>query len=249
MQYVSQVVHHGGTTIHYLDSQPESSSELSPLLICPGLSQTAEECVEYMKQLHSRRCVVLSFRGRGKSGTPETGYSLEHHVADIAAVVEHAGLDRFHLYAYSRGVSYAIAYAMQTPMTILSLAILDYPAVHKRMEQSWADAYINDYLIPFGRTTHIRAEAVYRIQQESVEVELQVPAHIRLLVMRGTLEGSLLDDTDLNRYLTSHPDAETVHFAHSAHDVEHTEAHLLYAALQRFLADSPSSSNPENHLV
>ncbi|MDK8180529.1 hypothetical protein [Paenibacillus sp. UMB4589-SE434] len=91
------------------------------------------------------------------------------------------------------------------------------------MDESWADAYIHEYLIPFARTTHIRSEAVYRIQQESVEVELQVPSQIRLLVMRGTLAGSLVQDADLDHYLTSHPDAEIVHFAHSGHDVERTE--------------------------
>lgn len=39
----------------------------SPVLICPGLSESANDYVDLMSDIKNRRCITLSFRGRGKS--------------------------------------------------------------------------------------------------------------------------------------------------------------------------------------
>lgn len=80
--------------IHYLDSINDSDSTLVPLLICPGLSEVAEEYEDFIKCMLPRRCVVLSFRGRGKSDTPNFGYDLKDHISDVESVVKDAKLDR-----------------------------------------------------------------------------------------------------------------------------------------------------------
>lgn len=60
--------------------------------------------------------------------------------------------DSFHLFAYSRGVSYALGYMQLHEEHVCSLIVGDYPAEHRAMTAEWAVDYINNYLIPFKRT-------------------------------------------------------------------------------------------------
>ncbi len=113
MPMKSMKANNDGVMLHYLDSA--TSSSLVPVLICPGLSETAEEYSDMIEYLSPRRCIVLSFRGRGQSDTPASGYNLADHVADIECVVKAADLNRFHLFSYSRGVSYALGTYVRMP--------------------------------------------------------------------------------------------------------------------------------------
>ncbi|MCM3749645.1 alpha/beta hydrolase [Paenibacillus pasadenensis] len=242
----------GGVQIHGLDSgADESSRGMLPLMICPGLSMSAEEYIPFMELMTPRRCIVLSFRGRGQSATPESGYTLEEHLEDVIAIREAAQLERYHLYGYSRGVSYALALARNEPERIQSLMLLDYPPVHLRMTREWAEGYINDYLIPSGRTKFIRPEAVWGIQRESDDRLIAPPAELPQLVMRGLLEGSLLPDDKLELYLSRSEEAEVRaaaqqkvqgqrqmevrHFPYSAHDVFRTEPDALASAVREWM--------------
>lgn len=233
MKLVSNTAVSKGTTIHYLDSNPDGS--LMPLVICPGLSETAEEYVDLMAYLSPRRCIALSFRGRGRSGTPETGYGLDEHVADIENVVAAAGLNRFHLFGHSRGVSYALGYAQRHPASVMSLIVEDYPAMHKRMPVGWDTEYIRNYLIPFSRQRNIRPEAVTGIQRESEQRAFDTRMDKKLLVLRGMLEGSLLDEEGVQGYYRINPQAIVVEFVRSGHDIRNKEADRLYREIGAFI--------------
>lgn len=222
----SRKVNNNGINIHYYDSNVQSS--LVPLLICPGLSETAEEYLDLMEYLLPRRCIVLSFRGRGQSDTPDTGYKLEEHVSDIDCVVKSANLSRFHIYSYSRGVSYALGFLQENISKVTSIIVQDYPAQHKEMSVGWAEKYINDYLVTFSRQSHIRPEAVRGIQRESEQVNFNFRIDKRILVIRGCLEGSLLDDEGINKYQSLSPNVMIKNFQNSGHDIRNTEKDLLY---------------------
>src|SRR5688572_19856006 len=59
------------------------------------------------------RVVVYDQRGCGRSGRPVTPkHTLDEYVADLTAVVEASGLERFAMIAVSRGAEYAIRYAV-----------------------------------------------------------------------------------------------------------------------------------------
>jgi pimeloyl-ACP methyl ester carboxylesterase len=49
------------------------------------------------------RLLIPDLRGTGKSGRPESGYTLEQHARDMLAVVEHAGAQRFTVVGHSMG--------------------------------------------------------------------------------------------------------------------------------------------------
>jgi pimeloyl-ACP methyl ester carboxylesterase len=235
MDRKSCFVDNGAVRIHYLDSNASSSSSQVPLLICPGLSETAEEYIDLMEYLYPRRCIILSFRGRGLSSTPNEGYDLKHHVSDIEAVVHDAGLNRFHLYSYSRGVSYGLGYAEKRPSSVFSLIIQDYPAMHKEMSSNWAEDYILNYLVIFNRQRIIRPEAVRGIQRESIQKDFTFKSNKKWLVIRGLLEGSLLDNDGIKQYKLMNPNVIIKSFEHSGHDIRNTEKDLLYQTINSFL--------------
>jgi pimeloyl-ACP methyl ester carboxylesterase len=58
---------------------------------------------------------------------PPESYSIEWEVEGLAACVERAGIDRFHLYGHSAGGAVALAFAAAHPEKLVSLA-LDEPA-------------------------------------------------------------------------------------------------------------------------
>lgn len=233
MEVRSRFVDHDGVRIHYLVANEDSSSV--PVLICPGLSETAEEYMELMEYLSPRTCVALSFRGRGQSSTPDSGYDLKPHISDIEAVVRDAQLNRFHLFAYSRGVSYALGYVENNASQIMSLILQDYPAEHKQMPAGWVDEYIHQYLIPFSRQRNIRPEAVRGIGKESIQRSLTYPFDKRMLVLRGMLEGSLLDDEGIKQYETMNGKLKVQQFFRSGHDIRSTEKAMLYRVISDFI--------------
>ncbi|MFF2887880.1 alpha/beta fold hydrolase [Paenibacillus sp. NPDC057967] len=234
MAPLSHFTQNNGVSIHYLDSG--GSSPLTPVLICPGLSETAAEYEDLIAYLAPRRCVVLSFRGRGQSGTPLSGYDLGDHVSDIEAVVRTSGLEHFHLYAYSRGVSYALGYLQQHGDRVQSVIVQDYPAQHKAMTEEWAEDYIHNYLIPYERMNYIRSEAVWGIQKESHQIPFEYPVDQAALVLRGLLEGSLLDDEDVQHYTRMAKRITVEDFEHSGHDIRSAERDKLFDVIQTFLS-------------
>ncbi|WP_165867297.1 alpha/beta fold hydrolase [Paenibacillus pinisoli] len=234
MTITSHFAHNNGVDIHYLDSG--ESGLLTPVLICPGLSETAAEYEELLAFLSPRRVVALSFRGRGQSATPESGYDLADHVSDIEAVVRDSGLDRFHLFAYSRGVSYALGYLQQHGGRVHSVILQDYPAQHKAMSEDWAEDYIHNYLIPYERTGHIRSEAVWGIQKESRQISFQYNIGQPVLVLRGLLEGSLLDEEGVQQFMRMAKNLAVEGFKHSGHDIRSAERDKLFETIQTFLS-------------
>lgn len=83
----------------------------------------------------------MTLRGRGKSGLPKGGYTLEEHISDIHAVIKHLALKEFILMGYSRGVSYTIGYAIKNTNLLKGLIIGDYPAIHTQLPPGWVDFY------------------------------------------------------------------------------------------------------------
>ncbi|WP_141502902.1 alpha/beta fold hydrolase [Paenibacillus luteus] len=223
------------TNIHYIDTKYLADSSLTPLIICPGLSETAEEYKDLLLFLMPRRAIAISFRGRGSSDTPVMGYDLKEHITDLSAVVEHSKVKRFHLMGNSRGVSYALGYAQTNEERLESLLVEDYPAEHKQMPTGWAADYLSNYIIPTNRTANIRVEAVEGIQRESSAVFLNANLKLPVLVMRGLLEGSLINDQDLRQYTSIMNNVTIASFEQSAHNICYREQDKLYQTIRQFL--------------
>lgn len=70
---------------------------------------------------------VISYdlRGHGRSGMPETGYTLANMMRDLEQLVGVLGLNRFHLVAHSFGANIALKYAIAHADKIISLTLAD----------------------------------------------------------------------------------------------------------------------------
>lgn len=236
--YPSFYADNRGVNIHYYDASPDGDTGRVPLVVCPGLSETAEEYFELLETIMSRsprRCILLSFRGRGQSDTPDTGYDLVEHVSDIETVVKHARLEKFHLLGYSRGVSYALGYAFKHKENVLSLLIGDYPPEHRMMPPEWPSAYIDQYLVPFGRTECIRTKAVIGIQKESTQRSLDGRLDCPVFVARGLNDDSMLPDNELGRYRNMCENLTVKEYPESGHDLKETTGNRFYADIALFL--------------
>ncbi|WP_053375906.1 alpha/beta fold hydrolase [Paenibacillus sp. FJAT-27812] len=233
--FVSGLATNQDVNIHYLDTLREADHRLTPIVICPGLSEAAEEYEDLLSYLLPRRAIVLSFRGRGRSDTPRAKYDLEDHVSDLSAVIQETAIGSFHLFGNSRGVSYALGYAQKNAKQIKSLIVEDYPAEHKQMTAEWADDYINQYLIPTGRNKLIRQQAVKGIQRDSTPIKLDGKLELPALVIRGLLEGSLLSEADVLQYGDMFTTVKVEAFADSGHNIRNMERDKLYLTIKQFL--------------
>ena len=69
--------------------------------------------------------VSYDLRGHGRSSAPPTGYDLPHLSGDLAALLDHLGMDRVHLVGHSHGARVALHYALTHPRRTQSLTLAD----------------------------------------------------------------------------------------------------------------------------
>ncbi len=97
-----------------------------PVLCVHGLTANLN-CFELLAGglSSAHRVLAMDLRGRGRSGRPATGYSLRHHCADIAAVVQGLGLGQVNLAGHSLGAYIGLAMAAWHPKLVRRLVLLD----------------------------------------------------------------------------------------------------------------------------
>ena len=91
-----------GVRLHALDNE-RSDTTLPPVVVVPGMGESAEEYAWLLAELGDRHAVAVDVRGRGLSDAPEQGYRWEDHFGDVAAMIESLDLDRPVLVAFSAG--------------------------------------------------------------------------------------------------------------------------------------------------
>jgi pimeloyl-ACP methyl ester carboxylesterase len=228
--------------LHYLDSNPDDPGILLPIIFIPGALASAEVYITEIIALQPRRCIALSLRGRGKSDAPESGYSFDHHVSDIMALMKEIGLKRFCLMAYSMGVPFAIGYAIHNPNPLSGLILGDYPARYPAFPPEWVEKELLKY------PHRIKKEVVCAIQRESEEVSLwdslkfiQCPA----LILRGGKPGSLLRVEAVEMYRQYISNAKTVVFQDSGHELWEPDFDRFIFTIKEFLEEIDSRTKQE----
>jgi pimeloyl-ACP methyl ester carboxylesterase len=71
------------------------------------------------------KVIAMDLRGRGLSDEPPTGYSIEHHCRDIAALTDDQGLKRPVLMGHSLGAFISLVFAAQYPERVDRLILVD----------------------------------------------------------------------------------------------------------------------------
>ena len=214
----SRFTENGETRIHYLDSGGHDRG--APIVFVPGMTDVADDYVEIMPLL-GRRTAVVDLRGHGRSDAPESGYDLATLRADVGAVVNALTDGPVHIMTFSRGTTYAIAWAVEHPDRVRSIAIGDYvPAeivlpdahIHRLLDGRWRGSPVRK------RLNYDAAIKTFRAAQGRSFWEPLSRLQLPLLVVRSP-SSPLVDDAAWGRYKASFPHADLHEFHDSPHDI------------------------------
>ena len=99
----------------------------APVVFVHSLAGTSGHWSAQLEHLRrSRRAVAFDLRGHGRSEAPRNGdYAITAVAADIGAVADALGLERFALVGHSMGGGVALAYAGAHPERVDRLLLLD----------------------------------------------------------------------------------------------------------------------------
>jgi pimeloyl-ACP methyl ester carboxylesterase len=120
----SQQVTVNGLRVHYL----EWGHAEAPAMVCVhGYTSSAQAFNAPARRFQDRFHIIApDVRGHGESAwSPTAAYQYDDQVGDLAALVEHLGLDRFVLIGTSMGGIIAMAYAGAHPARLRRLVLND----------------------------------------------------------------------------------------------------------------------------
>jgi len=183
------------------------------------------------------RCVIVDLRGRGASDAPERGYTVDDHVGDLDAVVADARIGPVHLVAYSRGTTYALAWALEHPDSVLSLTVGDYRAEQIVPPDGWASWWMSTSWRGIPMTERMQPHVVHEVARDVTAISYwsrlaELPCPVLVIRPDGR---SLLDDPALEQWRRHRPDVEVVVFDGSDHDIfAHDQQRLVRTWKHRF---------------
>ncbi len=136
-----------GTRISYAvygDEQARPLVQVNSWLGCHELRWGQSTFRSHMEGLSRGRQVIgIDRRGVGASTRDVDDLSMDAQVSDLAAVVDHLGLEQFDLAAWIDGAAVSVAYAAQHPERLLRLVL---SAVYPRGEDAWKPEFIHSLL-------------------------------------------------------------------------------------------------------
>jgi pimeloyl-ACP methyl ester carboxylesterase len=184
------------------------------------MTDIAEDYSEVLP-VFGRRTVVVEVRGHGRSNAPADGYDLATLSADVGAVVDDVTDGPVHLVTFSRGTSYAVAWALDNPKRVRSVAIGDYIPEERVLPENvalqlldgrWRGSPVRE------RLDHDAALATFRAARARTFWQPLARQRPPLLVARST-NSPLIGDADWARYRLLFPTARLVDFHDSPHDI------------------------------
>ena len=214
----SLFTHNADARIHYLDSGGDDRG--APIVFVSGMTDVADDYVDILP-LFGRRTVVVELRGHGRSSAPGDGYDLATLSTDVGAVVNAVTDGPVHVATFSRGTSYAIAWALDHPDRVRSIAIGDYipeervlPAQIRRrlLDGTWRGTPVSQR-VDYGAGMKTFEAAQERLFWDDL-ARLRAP----LLVVRSG-DDILVGDEQWARYKRLFPEARLVEFPDSPHDI------------------------------
>lgn len=228
-----------GVNVHYLDNDPPEPVGL-PVVFSPGIVDAADDYLPMMEFMAPRRVVVVDVRGRGRSESPTTGYSLDELATDLEAVVDECGFDRFHLMTFSRGTPTALTLAFHRPDAVASLSVGDYLLQEVGLPPEFVDRQMSLTWRGKAMPDRVERHVIEGIQQTSRSRPLwdDVAAlKIPVLFVRGTGEGAMgASEQVVDRYREALPDVEVVSLEGVGHDLFRPDRLAYPGAVLDFVA-------------
>ncbi|MDG1582756.1 alpha/beta hydrolase [Pseudomonas sp. GOM6] len=125
---------HAGCQLHY-----EDRGQGEPVLLVHGLGSSIQDWEYQIPHLQRHyRVVAIDLRGHGRSGKPRERYSISQFAADVAALIEHLGLQQVHLVGISMGGMVGFQLGVDQPQLLRSLTIVNSsPEVKAKSAADW----------------------------------------------------------------------------------------------------------------
>jgi non-heme chloroperoxidase len=210
-----------GVRIRYLDNRPADAVGL-PILLSPGFTDRADEYGELLAAAAPRRVLAVEVRGRGGSGVPATGYRSADHADDLRAVLDDAGIGRYHLMTFSRGTTWGLDLALAEPQRVATISVGDYWAAEKRIDREAAAQVMTASFRWVPMSERIAPAVVDALFGDSVERDLGAAVNalgVPVLVATGTRPDCLLGEAGLAWWRERVPGVETVVIPDAGHDL------------------------------
>ena len=161
-----------GTSLFY-----ELAGEGEPLVLLNGIMMTTQSWVLQKRALIDRfQLVMHDFRGQMRSAKPPGPYTLQMHVDDLAALLDHLGIERALFAGTSYGGEIAMMFAAQHPHRVAKLAVIACvsevgPELTAKID-SWARAARDaspeefyDTTVPYNYSPEFRATQPEMLEQ------------------------------------------------------------------------------------
>lgn len=237
---IRKTVNNNGTEIEYYMSNQVNSK--STLILSMGIWEPAVRALPLITRLAGRHCIALSYRGRGGSSTPKSGFDWNHHMSDLACVIKNEQTNRPVFLGFSKGVSYMLGYLSANLELAHGVIIIDYPAIHSKLEKGAAEFWGNMIFNGFKLDNYVNTHALEGIENESTYKEFfSIFNKIKcpVWVFRGTdtesdIPSNLTDD-DILKYKSSIKKLEIVDFKFSGHMILDEELGKAACHIRRIL--------------
>jgi pimeloyl-ACP methyl ester carboxylesterase len=235
-----KTVNNNGVEIEYYVSN--QVNEQSTLIISMGIWEPADRAFPLISRLAGRHCIVLSYRGRGSSGTPKSGFDWKHHMSDLACVVQNEAINKPVFLGFSKGVSYMLGYLSANIEMAKGIIIIDYPAIHSKLEKGAAKFWGNLSYNGKRLDNYIDTKALEGIENESTYTEFYKDLqkmNCPVWLFRGTdTESDIpsnLTDEDIAKYQSSVKEFDIIDFRYSGHMILDEELGKAARHIKRIL--------------
>lgn len=229
--------------IRYLDSGGDDQG--APVVFVPGFTCVADDYTEILP-LFGRRTIVVELRGHGHSAAPHGPYDSAARAGDIGAVIDDVTDGPLHLMTFSRGTSYALAWALANTERVQSISIGDYLPAEIALPADVAAGVLDGRWR--GTPVHERVDRAAAIATLDAAVarsfwEPLAQWNPPLQVIRSP-NSPIIDDAAWSRYRDLFPAARLHEFTDSPHDIFRPDRGR-YPTLVREFVES-TDSGPRN---
>jgi pimeloyl-ACP methyl ester carboxylesterase len=220
------------------------NTQKTPVIISMGNWEPAFRGLPLLNTINDRLCLVLSYRGRGRSFTPEKGWDWKDHARDLEMLFETTHLRDAIFIAFSKGVSYTLGFLEKRPGIAKGLILIDYPAIHSLADEGYAGFWHEMYYNGFYLKDHINRIALEGIEKESTEKDfydtvkaLKCPVAVFAGRDQSSERPSNLDENDIEKFKAANPKIKFINFWKSGHMILDEEFEKASNEIGMFLND------------
>ncbi|MDJ1168048.1 alpha/beta hydrolase [Roseofilum sp. BLCC_M154] len=119
-------IRHTFSTDHLHLSYLQWYSGKEPVLLLHGLADHALVWSSFASSLGPNfHCIAPDLRGHGESDKPKTGYTFNHLITDLEALMNHLGWESAHIIGHSFSAKFLPLWASQHPQRFRSMTLVD----------------------------------------------------------------------------------------------------------------------------